>query len=167
MKGVLKRWSLELFALFILMTYTVAHAAVATRISNAAAIAACDAIVDLVDAGAGAGKLRIYSGTQATDPDTAIGAQTLLAELTFSDPAFGACADANPGGRATASSITADSSADATGTATWFRVVDSNNVARFDGSVGTSSADLILNTTSIVSGANVAVSSYTFTVPEQ
>lgn len=166
MKGVIKRYAIELFVLFILVTITVAHAAVATRISNVAAIAACDAIVDLIDAGAGAGKLRIYDGTQATDPDTAIGAQVLLAELTYSDPAFGACADAAPGGRGTASAITADASANATGTATWFRVLDSNNVARFDGSVGTSSADLVLNTTSIVSGANVAISSHTFTVPE-
>lgn len=140
--------------------------ALATRISNAAAIAACDAIVDLIDGGAGAGLLRIYDGTQATDPDTAIGAQTLLAELTLSDPAFGAAADAAPGGRATASAITTDASANATGTATWFRVVTSAGTAVIDGSVGTSGADLNLNTVSIVSGASVAVTSWTFTVPE-
>ena len=74
--------------------------ALATRISNAAAKAACDAIVDLIDGGAGAGTCKIYTATQATDPDTAIGAQVLLATLTFSDPAFGAAADAAPGGRA-------------------------------------------------------------------
>lgn len=140
--------------------------ALATRISNAAAKAACDAIVDLLDAGAGAALLRIYDGTQATDPDTAIGAQVLLAELTCSDPAFGSAADANPGGRATASAITTDASANATGTASWFRAVDSNGVAVIDGSVGTSGADLNLNTVSIVSGASVAVTSWTFTVPE-
>jgi hypothetical protein len=140
--------------------------ALATRISNAAAIAACNAIVDLIDAGAGAGLLRIYDGTQATDPDTAVGAQTLLAELTLSDPAFGAAADAAPGGRATASAITSDASANATGTASWFRIVDSNGLAIIDGSVGTSGADLNLNTVSIVSGASVAVTSWTFTVPE-
>jgi hypothetical protein len=140
--------------------------ALATRISNAAAKAACDAIVDLIDGGAGAGLLRIYDGTQATDPDTAIGAQVLLAELTLSDPAFGAAADAAPGGRATASAITTDASANATGTATWFRVVTSAGTAILDGSVGTSGADLNLNTTSIVSGASVAVTSWTFTVPE-
>jgi hypothetical protein len=140
--------------------------ALATRISNAAAIAACDAIVDLIDGGAGAGLLRIYDGTQPTDPDTAIGAQNLLAELTLSDPAFGAAADAAPGGRATASAITTDASANATGTASWFRVVTSAGTAIIDGSVGTSGADLNLNTTSIVLGASVAVTSWTFTVPE-
>lgn len=140
--------------------------AVATRISNNAAKAACDAIVDLLDGGSGAGTLKLYTGTQATDPDTAVGAQTLLGTLTLSDPAFGAAADANPGGRATASSITGDSSADATGTATWFRAADSNAVAVIDGSVGTSSADLILGSTSITSGVQINVTSWTVTVPE-
>lgn len=140
--------------------------AVGTTLSNAAAIAACDAIVDLIDGGSGAGKLRIYDGTKPANPDVAISTQTLLAELTLSDPAFGAAADANPGGRATASSITQDSSANNSGTASWFRVVDSNNVAILDGTVGTSDADLILVTVTIVATQPVQVSSWTVTVPE-
>lgn len=138
-----------------------------TRISNAAAIAACDAIVDLIDGGAGAGLLRIYSGTQPADPDTAA-TGTLLAEITLNDPAFGAAADAAPGGIATASVSPAleDTSANATGTAGYFRVVDSNGTAIMDGEVGTSGADLNLNTTSIVSGATVSVTSWTVTMPE-
>ncbi len=140
--------------------------AAATRISNAAAIAACNAIVDLIDAGSGAGKLRIYDGTQPAGPDVAVSDQTLLAELTLSDPAFGAAADANPGGRATADTITGDTSANATGTASWFRAVDSDGNAVIDGSVGTSDADLILVTTSIVAGQPVEVTSWTVTMPE-
>ena len=140
--------------------------ALATRLSNAAAKAACNAITALIDGGAAAGKVRIYSGTQPTDPDTAIGAQVLLAELTCSDPAFGPAADGNPGGRATANAITADSSADAAGTATWFRAVDSNNVAVIDGSVGTSGCDMNLNNNALTLGANVSISSWTFTIPE-
>lgn len=138
--------------------------AVATRLSNTAAKAACDAVVDLLD-GAGS-TCKIYTTAQATDPDTAIGAQTLLGTLTFSTPAFGAAADANPGGRATANSITGDSSADATGTAVWFRCATSGGTAHIDGSVGTSSADMILNTVSIVSGAAIDISSWTVTMPE-
>lgn len=137
-----------------------------TTISNAAAKAACDAIVDLLDGGTGAGTLKIYTGSQPTNPDVAVGAQTLLGTLTFSDPAFGAAADAAPGGRATASAITKDSSADATGTAAWFRCADSSGTAVIDGSCGTSSADLVLNTVSIVSGAEIAISSHTVTMPE-
>ena len=136
-----------------------------TRISNASAIAMCDALVDRIDIG-GAGKCRIYSGTQPTDPDTAIGAQTLLAELTFSNPAFGNAADANPGGRATANAITSDSSADATGTASFFRVINGSGTAIMDGSVGTSSSDMIVNTTAFVAGAEVAITSWTVTMPE-
>jgi len=141
--------------------------AVATRISNAAAIAACNAIVDLLDGGTPPAVIKIYTGTQATDPDTAIGAQTLLGTLTCSNPAFGNAADANPGGRATASAITGDSSADNTGTATWFRAqTGTSNVAVIDGSVGTSSADLILGSVSITSGVQINMTSWTVTVPE-
>lgn len=129
------------------------------QLTNAAASAAADAVVDAIDAGAGAGLLRIYDGTQAATADTAVGAQVLLAELTFSDPAFGAASN----GVATASAITQDSSANATGTATWFRVVTSTGTAIFDGTVGTSGADLNLNTTSIVSGAAVSVTAFTYT----
>ena len=136
------------------------------KISNAAAKAACDAVVDLIDGGAGAGKIAIYDAPQPTDPDTAIEAQTKLAELTFSDPAFGAAADANPGGRATANAISDDTNADATGTAAWFRVTDSNGAAIFDGSVGTASADMVLNTTAIAAGSTVSLTSGTVTQPE-
>jgi hypothetical protein len=139
-----------------------------TTLSNAAAIAACDAIVDLIDGGSGAGKLRIYDGSQPANPDVAVSTQTLLAEIELNDPAFGSAADGTPGGVATADVDPAltDSSANDTGTAAWFRVVDSDNTAIIDGSVGTSDADLILNTTSIVAGAAVTISSWTFTVPE-
>jgi hypothetical protein len=86
--------------------------------------------------------------------------QTLLAELTLNATAFaGAVA-----GVATANAITSDSSADNTGTATWFRVVESNGTTiLWDGSVGTSGADLNLNTVGLVAGAAVAVSSFTVT----
>jgi len=140
-----------------------------TTISNAAAIVMCNGVVDLLDAGAGAGLLRIYDSTgagQPTNPDIAVTSQVLLAELTLSDPAFGNAADAAPGATATASAITDDSAANATGTATWFRAVDSNGLAVIDGSVGTSGADLNLATTSITTGQTVSVTSWTITQPE-
>jgi len=137
----------------------------ATRISNAAAKAACDAITALLGSG---GKLRIYDGTQATDPDTAVGSQVLLAELTLGSPAFPASVDIAPGARATANTITADASADNSGTATWFRAVTSGGTAVIDGNAGLSGAtpDLVLNTTTIVAGGNVSVTSWQFTMPE-
>lgn len=115
-----------------------------------------NAITTDIDKGAGAGKLRIYDGTR---PATGGTATTLLAELTFSDPSFPAAS----GGSITASSITGDTSADATGTATWFRIVDSNNVFVMDGNVGTSGSDLNLNSTSISTGIAVDVTSFVIT----
>ena len=126
------------------------------KLSNAGANAAADAVCVL----ANSGFLRIYDGTQAADADTAIGAQVLLAELTFNATAFGAAVN----GVATANAITADSSANATGTATWFRAVRSNGTSvLFDGSVGTAGADINFNTVSIVAGAAVSVSAFTYT----
>jgi hypothetical protein len=59
-----------------------------------------------------------------------------------------------------------DTSANATGTATWFRVINGSTNAVIDGSVGTASADLVLNSTSIAIGQTVTISSWTFTMPE-
>lgn len=132
------------------------------RLSAAANNAVCDALVDSIDAGAGAGTIKIYDGTQPATADTAITTQTLLATLTFSDPAFGAAA----AGVATASAITDDTSADATGTATWARIQDSDSNTKFDCDVGTSGATLNLNTTSITAGQNVSITSFTVTHPD-
>jgi hypothetical protein len=140
-----------------------------TDISAAAAIAACNGIVDLIDGGTPPGLLRIYDGSKPADPDVAVGAQVLLAELTLSNPAFGGAVDASPGGRATASTITDDSSANATGTAAWFRVVQGGgNTGVIDGDVSATGGggDLQLNSTAIQSGAQVSITSWTFTVPQ-
>ena len=132
------------------------------RITNAVASAACDAIVDAIDGGPSAGTIKVYTGTIPTDADTAIGAQTLLATLTFSDPAFGAASN----GVATASSITSDTSADATGTAAWARIATSAGTTVMDVTVGTSGEDINFNTVSFVTGATVSITALTVTVPK-
>lgn len=139
----------------------------ATRISNTAAKAACDAIVDLLDGGAGAATVEIRSGSAPTNCEDA-DSGTLLAVLTCSDPAFGSAADANPGGRATAATVTGDSSANATGTAGHFRAKDSNGVVITQGSCTATGGggDMELNSTSIVTGVQVDITAWTFTVPE-
>lgn len=130
------------------------------RLPTASQNAACNAIVDLIDAGAGAGTIQIRSGTQpASANDAATG--TLLATLTFSDPAFGNASS----GIAAASAITADSSADATGTASWARVLDSDSNVIMDCDVGTSGATINLNSVSITAGGNVSITSMTVTMP--
>lgn len=126
--------------------------AYATTLRNAR----LDAINTAANAGAGAALLRIYDGTRPASGGTAT---TLLAELTFTDPAFGAAGS----GIITASAITQDSSANATGTATWFRVVDSSATFVMDGNVGTSGSDLNMTTTSIVATQPVSCSSFVIT----
>lgn len=111
---------------------------------------------DAIDGGAGAGLWRIYDGAR---PATCGTATTLLAELTCSDP----CAAAAASGVMTFSAITADASANATGTATWFRIVDSTGTCCVDGNVGTAGSDLNLNSTSISTGQQVSITSATIT----
>lgn len=107
-----------------------------------------------------AGLLRIYDGTQPAGPGTAISTQTLLAELTCGSPFAGSTSS----GVLTANSITSDSSANATGTAAWARIVKSDGTtAVMDCTVGTSGADINLVTTSIVSTQPVAISSWVLT----
>lgn len=136
----------------------------ATKISNATAIAACNAMVDLVDAGSSAGFVRIYTGSQPTDSDTAE-TGTLLVTITLQDPAFGAAADATPGGRATMAG-TPSGTAVATGTAGYFRVYDSDENHLWDGDAGTSGTDMVLDSASITSGQTVTINSFTHTQPE-
>lgn len=114
-----------------------------------------DAMLDAITTHAGnAALLRIYDGSR---PATAGTATTLLAELTCGTPFAAAAVN----GVLTLGAITQDSSANATGTATWFRIVKADGTTFvMDGSVGTSGSDLNLTTTSIVSGQPVSVSSF-------
>jgi hypothetical protein len=129
------------------------------RESNAAVNGKADYISDQLDNG----YLRIYDGSRPATADTAVGAQVLLAELRFNATAAGAAV----AGVLTFNALTADASANATGTASWFRALSSDGTtAQFDGEVGTSGSDLNLNTTSIVSGAEVSISAFTYTQPK-
>lgn len=106
------------------------------------------------------GYLRIYDGAQPATADTAISGQVLLAELRFNATAFGAGAL----GVAAANAITQDSAANASGTATWFRALKSDGTTVvLDGTVGTSSSNLDLNSVAISSGAAVSVSAFSLT----
>jgi hypothetical protein len=105
--------------------------------------------------------LRIYSGSR---PTTGGAETTVLAQLTCNATAF---APAASSGVLTLNSITSDTSANATGTATWFRIYASNGTTIvLDGSVSTIAAgtgDLQLDDSAIVLGGTVAVSSASIT----
>jgi hypothetical protein len=117
-----------------------------------------DSRMDAITTRAGnAALLRIYDGTR---PATAGAATTLLAELTCGTP----FAPDSAGGVLTVGAITQDASANATGTATWFRVVKADGTSFvMDGNVGTSGSDLNLTTTSIVITQPVSISSFVLT----
>lgn len=148
--------------------------AVNTNLSKAGAKAALDALIDKLDTGTGANaRLRIYSGTQPADPDTAPGTgNTLLAEIDLGTAAVFGNAATGTGGSASSVTATAsailpktDSSANASGTAAWFRAVNKGTTAVIDGSVGTSSADLILDNVSIAAGQSVKLNSWKVKLP--
>jgi len=124
----------------------------AVTLTTAARNAACNAIVDLIDAGVGAGTLTFYLANGTTE----------VATLTFSDPAFGNAAT----GVATASAITSDTSATGNASAATVAILaDSAATEVLRCSVGTSGADINLSNNVIAAGETVAVSALTVTVP--
>ena len=121
----------------------------AVTLETSARNAACNAIVDLIDAGAGAGTLEFQTS-----------GGTEVATLTFSDPAFGNSAT----GVATASAITSDTNATG-GTTTKAVFKDSDGTAVLTCSVGVGSGDIQLTNNVIAATETVAVTALTVTVP--
>lgn len=136
-------------------------------VSMSSAQAALDALLAKLNVGGVAGVIKIFTGSMPATCETA-DSGTRLATLTLSTTAFPASTDPGSTGlaTATANAITSDTNAAATGTAGYFRAYDKNAVCIVQGTVGTSSADMILNTTSISAGATVAITSWVVTLPD-
>jgi hypothetical protein len=137
------------------------------KLSTSARDAACNAIVDLIDAGTGAGRIEIRVGAPPTNVGDA-SSGTLLGTLTFSATAFGASSS----GVATAAAITSDTSADASGDAGYFRIYQGaggDTAALMQGTAGEAAdtPDLTFDNKSIVLAGTIAISSMTVTVPIQ
>ncbi len=127
----------------------------AVTLETVARNAACNAVVELVDAGEAAGVLEIK-----TSAGTSALGNGEVATLTFADPAFGAAAT----GVATAGTITADSSA-VGGTAAKAYFYDSDETPILSCSVGTAATDIVLSSVTVNEGDTVSVSSLTVTMP--
>jgi hypothetical protein len=128
-----------------------------TRITNAVRTLQANAIAPEFDSG----YIRIYDGTRPAGPSTAISTQVLLAELRFASTAV--ASESN--GVLTFGTITKDTSANATGTASWARLLKSDGTTAIaDVSVGTSGTNIVLSTTSIAEGVEVDVTSASWTV---
>lgn len=132
-----------------------------SRPSSAVKTAIAAAIIGQIDGGSGAATIKIYTGSMPATPETSITSQTLLATLTCSDPSA-----TESGGVITFSAITQDSAADATGTAAWARMADSSGTAVWDFDVTATGGGgaIEMNTTAVVSGGPVALSSLTITL---
>lgn len=115
-------------------------------LSDTAANAAANAVTRLLDGG------DLYIFDDAGKP---------LAELRYATPAFRPAV----GGVARANPLVGDNSAVA-GIATKLRAYSRPAVLVFTGTVGTSNADLILNSTSIEATATVDVTSHTYRQPK-
>lgn len=104
-----------------------------------------------------AATIEIRTGTKPATPETAA-TGTLLATVAITGSftsSSGSLTAADPGAVTVANA----------GTAGYFRIKTSGGVAKLDGTVGTSSADLIVATTSFVAGAQFDLGVPTIAVP--
>lgn len=132
------------------------------RLSTTLRNALAAAITATIDGGPAAGYVEIRTGSQPATANTAASG-TLLGTLTLSDPSFGAPST----GVITANTVTGDTSADASGTAGWFRAYDSTGAAVEDGSITATGGggDMTIASTSIVAGGTINITGWTITIP--
>lgn len=130
------------------------------RLANTLKATVLQNIADACDAGSGPALLRFYTAPMPATVDAAITTQTLLGTLTCSDP----CATVN--GATTIlefGAVAQDNSADNSGTAAWVRVYTSALGAVMDADVSLVGAGgtIQMNTTNIVAGGPISMSSFT------
>ena len=121
---------------------------VSTDVRNGAA----DAYVNSIDTGSAnaAGAVRIRDA-----------GDVLLAEFDCANPAFGN-AGASVAGQAAANSLPLSTTAVATGTASYYEVLDRDRNVKWRGAVG---GEMTLSSSSITSGDTVNITSWTHTHP--
>jgi len=127
------------------------------KMSTAARNAMADALCGLVDSGS---HIYIRTGAAPTNPgDSDSG--TLLATLAMNATAFAAASS----GVATANSISSETNAPNSGTMGHYRIKNSSGVVVWQGTVGTSGAELNFDSITVTAGGTVAITSFTFTQP--
>lgn len=138
----------------------------AIKISNAVRSEMAKQIIAAIDgADNRKGKIKMYSGTRPTSPETEATTgekEKILSEHELSNP----CAT-EENGVIKFSDIGECSAALESGTCTWARIFDGNNKAIADVSVSKVGAngDLQMNTTEIVKGGPIRFTSVVWTLP--
>src|SRR4051812_43657645 len=125
-----------------------------TQLSDAAANAGCNPIIALVSGGS----IKIYTGTQPVNGNTALSGNTLLATFAMNTPAFAT----SVAGVAALNVSGMSFSAVASGPATWARFCNSSGTGIFDVSVGVSGCNINFNSVAFAIGATVTCPAYTF-----
>jgi hypothetical protein len=129
-------------------------------IYDASGVATVNAFTVLLNSGF----IKIYTGAQPALNGAVTG--TLLVSMTFSATAFPTSVASAGTVTATANAITSGTAGN-TGTAGYFALVKSDNTTvAGTGTVGTSGADLNLNTLAIVSSNTVSCGSFVVTMLE-
>lgn len=131
-------------------------------------VAAADAMLGAFAALQNGGTVRIYDGTMPTNVQTALGAQVILAEATLANPAFTTFSTNGNNRTYAVTTVTGDSGANASGTATFFRVFASagnGGAAIWQGTVGTSASDMIMAETNIIQNGPVNITALSVSLP--
>lgn len=135
------------------------------RISTLARNDAGDAIVGLIDMGSAVAKgyIEIRDGDIPTSPQLSATGK-ILAKLELSNPAFKSFVN----GVGQANTIANDIQVDATGTASWFRIYNRDNLAVLDGQITTvgGGGDLEFDNVNFIAGGVVAITSLLATMPQ-
>ena len=118
-----------------------------STVSTAGLNAANDALVDLVDVGAGTATMVFYAG--------GVGGTTLVT-FNLPNPAFGASSS----GSADLNSTPITAVAGATGTVNAYGVEDRNGTQVWSGDVGTGSEEIVIDNASITSSQSVNLNDY-------
>ena len=121
-----------------------------------------DAAVTASGAEFNSGFVRVYGGDVPANAGAALGGATLLAEVSVEATAFGA---ASAGQIAMAGVPLSDNDINASGEASFFRLVNGAATSVLQGTVGEAASDMIVDNTSFVQGGIFTINSFTITMP--
>lgn len=135
------------------------------------AIAACNAIVDQADLGTtnAAASFSIYSGPVPASVKAPLSGNTVLVQMTMSNPAFGDAVDNDTDGFAEAEAAAiGEVAAVADGTATFYRLFDRDGIAIWQGNITAPNlgGDMELSSVDVIEGVNVVVQSFFIRMPK-